>query len=278
MIVVGRADDARFTTHCRASRHSSKRTTCPRRHERYPHLGVGEDRPGARHRRAVHAHRRGDRRGARQPGACRSSPRGSATKCGRSRARTASIPTRAPNRPSGGQSSGLIAHKPSMLQDYERGRPMEIEAQLVVDARLRARGKCRSAGAGNRRAADRVQGGRQGAVRGLESPRDEAESCNEPRRVRAARAPAGADVRQGARRPLPRREQGLGGAVRHAARELRRQAGARPVSAEPGDRRAARGARPRAVGAAGRAELPDADRHAGWPPPRHDLLQGDLSR
>ena len=40
-------------------------------------------------------------------------------------------PDRAPNRPSGGQSSGLIAHKPSMLQDYERGRPMEIEAQLA---------------------------------------------------------------------------------------------------------------------------------------------------
>ena len=28
-------------------------------------------------------------------------------------------------------SFGLIAHKPSMLQDYERGRPMEIEAQLA---------------------------------------------------------------------------------------------------------------------------------------------------
>jgi 2-dehydropantoate 2-reductase len=40
-------------------------------------------------------------------------------------------PDRAPNRPSGGQSSGLIAHKPSMLQDYERGRPMEVEAQLA---------------------------------------------------------------------------------------------------------------------------------------------------
>ena len=40
-------------------------------------------------------------------------------------------PDRAPNRPSGGQSSGLIAHRPSMLQDYERGRPMEIEAQLA---------------------------------------------------------------------------------------------------------------------------------------------------
>ncbi|HET7365954.1 MAG TPA: 2-dehydropantoate 2-reductase [Burkholderiales bacterium] len=36
---------------------------------------------------------------------------------------------RAPRRPSGKTSSGA-AHKPSMLQDYERGRPMEIEAQL----------------------------------------------------------------------------------------------------------------------------------------------------
>ena len=41
-------------------------------------------------------------------------------------------PDGAPRRPSGGQSSGLIAHKPSMLQDYERGRPMEVEAQLVA--------------------------------------------------------------------------------------------------------------------------------------------------
>lgn len=37
---------------------------------------------------------------------------------------------RAPQRPSGGHSSNAAAHKPSMLQDYERGRPMEIEAQL----------------------------------------------------------------------------------------------------------------------------------------------------
>ena len=36
----------------------------------------------------------------------------------------------APQRPGGGQSPGLISHKPSLLQDYERGRPMEIEAQL----------------------------------------------------------------------------------------------------------------------------------------------------
>jgi len=43
------------------------------------------------------------------------------------------IPTEgAVERPGGGQSSGLIGHKPSMLQDYERGRPMEIEAQLMA--------------------------------------------------------------------------------------------------------------------------------------------------
>jgi 2-dehydropantoate 2-reductase len=40
--------------------------------------------------------------------------------------------TRAPQRPSGGHASGAIGHKPSMLQDYERGRPMEIEAQLIA--------------------------------------------------------------------------------------------------------------------------------------------------
>jgi len=39
---------------------------------------------------------------------------------------------RAPKRPSGKQDSGGIAHKPSMLQDYERGRPMEVESQLVA--------------------------------------------------------------------------------------------------------------------------------------------------
>jgi 2-dehydropantoate 2-reductase len=42
---------------------------------------------------------------------------------------------RAPKRPSGKSSSGA-AHKPSMLQDYERGRPMEIEAQLVAPLEL----------------------------------------------------------------------------------------------------------------------------------------------
>ena len=39
---------------------------------------------------------------------------------------------RAPERPSGGQSAGVIGHKPSMLQDYEKGRPMEVEAQLMA--------------------------------------------------------------------------------------------------------------------------------------------------
>jgi 2-dehydropantoate 2-reductase len=42
---------------------------------------------------------------------------------------------RAPQRPSGKSSSGA-AHKPSMLQDYERGRPMEIEAQLNAPLEL----------------------------------------------------------------------------------------------------------------------------------------------
>jgi 2-dehydropantoate 2-reductase len=41
-------------------------------------------------------------------------------------------PDAAPKRPGGGQTSGLIAHKPSILQDYERGRPMEVEAQLIA--------------------------------------------------------------------------------------------------------------------------------------------------
>ena len=41
----------------------------------------------------------------------------------------------APLRPSGGHGSAA-AHKPSMLQDYERGRPMEIEAQLKAPLEL----------------------------------------------------------------------------------------------------------------------------------------------
>jgi 2-dehydropantoate 2-reductase len=40
--------------------------------------------------------------------------------------------TLVPQRPSGGQSSGAPHHKPSMLQDYERGRPMEVASLLLV--------------------------------------------------------------------------------------------------------------------------------------------------
>jgi 2-dehydropantoate 2-reductase len=39
---------------------------------------------------------------------------------------------RAPQRPRGGHASGAVGHKPSILQDYERGRPMEVEAQLIA--------------------------------------------------------------------------------------------------------------------------------------------------
>jgi 2-dehydropantoate 2-reductase len=39
---------------------------------------------------------------------------------------------KAPPRPSGGHGSGAIGHKPSILQDYEAGRPMEVEAQLAA--------------------------------------------------------------------------------------------------------------------------------------------------
>jgi 2-dehydropantoate 2-reductase len=41
-------------------------------------------------------------------------------------------PSGAPERPGGGRSAGPIAHKPSMVQDYELGRPMEVEAQLAM--------------------------------------------------------------------------------------------------------------------------------------------------
>jgi 2-dehydropantoate 2-reductase len=30
----------------------------------------------------------------------------------------------------------MIQHKPSMLQDYERGRPMEIDAQIMAPLAL----------------------------------------------------------------------------------------------------------------------------------------------
>lgn len=41
-------------------------------------------------------------------------------------------PDLAPARPGGGQSSGAISHKPSLLQDYERNRAMEVEALLAA--------------------------------------------------------------------------------------------------------------------------------------------------
>ena len=42
-------------------------------------------------------------------------------------------PEDAPRRPGGGQqTAGSMQHKPSMLQDYELGRPMEIEAILAM--------------------------------------------------------------------------------------------------------------------------------------------------
>jgi 2-dehydropantoate 2-reductase len=37
-----------------------------------------------------------------------------------------------PPRPGGAQTAGATAHKPSMLQDYERGRPMEVDAILAL--------------------------------------------------------------------------------------------------------------------------------------------------
>jgi 2-dehydropantoate 2-reductase len=41
-------------------------------------------------------------------------------------------PDGAPRRPGGGQTVGPTRHKPSMLQDYELGRPMEVEAILAA--------------------------------------------------------------------------------------------------------------------------------------------------
>jgi 2-dehydropantoate 2-reductase len=38
----------------------------------------------------------------------------------------------APKRPGGAQTAGATAHKPSMLQDYEIGRPMEVDAILAL--------------------------------------------------------------------------------------------------------------------------------------------------
>ena len=59
-----------------------------------------------------------------------------ATEEGRAIARALGVAVdQAPKRPSGNSSSGA-AHKPSMLQDYERSRPMEVEAQLVAPLEL----------------------------------------------------------------------------------------------------------------------------------------------
>ena len=41
-------------------------------------------------------------------------------------------PDQAPQRPSGGHASGNIGHKPSMVHDYEAGKPMEIESQFMT--------------------------------------------------------------------------------------------------------------------------------------------------
>ncbi|HUN69799.1 MAG TPA: 2-dehydropantoate 2-reductase [Burkholderiales bacterium] len=41
-------------------------------------------------------------------------------------------PGDAPQRPGGAQTVGATAHKPSMLQDYELGRPMEVDAILAL--------------------------------------------------------------------------------------------------------------------------------------------------
>jgi 2-dehydropantoate 2-reductase len=38
----------------------------------------------------------------------------------------------APQRPGGAQSTAVLHHKPSMLQDYERGRPMEVASLLLT--------------------------------------------------------------------------------------------------------------------------------------------------
>jgi 2-dehydropantoate 2-reductase len=38
----------------------------------------------------------------------------------------------APQRPGGAQSTAVLHHKPSLLQDFERGRPMEVASLLLV--------------------------------------------------------------------------------------------------------------------------------------------------
>ena len=194
-------------------------------------------------------------------------------------------PDAAPKRPSGGQSSGLIAHKPSMLQDYERGRPMEVEAQLVATLAFARVANVRSSGAGNRRAAGRVQGGRQGPVRGLESPRDEeAEAGKNTANPRSGRAfellerlpvPMFVKARDGRYLGVNKAWEELFGVPRASfvgkqVRDLY------PQNPEIAELHAARDSelweRP------GAQSYPTHDRHARWSPARHDLLQGDLSR
>jgi len=52
---------------------------------------------------------------------------------GRAIARAHGVATAdAPRRPGGQQTAGSTPHKPSMLQDYELGRPMEVEAILMA--------------------------------------------------------------------------------------------------------------------------------------------------
>src|SRR5258708_1741666 len=60
---------------------------------------------------------------------------------------------------------GVIRTKPSMLQDYERGRPMEIEAQLMTPPRLRPRGRRRHPDPGCPDPPSYFQSRRQGPVR-----------------------------------------------------------------------------------------------------------------
>src|ERR671930_547558 len=134
---------------------------------------------------------------------------------------------RAPRRPSGKTSSGA-AHKPSMLQDYERGRPLEIEGAAQCAAGARAGGKSAHADARHPRAAGGGQGRREGTRHALKWPH-----CHAPREttttgtggrrgrhaarrsVQAARRSPGAGVSQEPRRPLSRRQSRVGRILRH---------------------------------------------------------------
>ena len=72
---------------------------------------------------------------------------------------------RAPHRPGGGHVSGAVGHKPSMLQDYLKGRPMEIEAQLMAPLAFARAANVRDADARHRDAARRAQGHGERAYR-----------------------------------------------------------------------------------------------------------------